>query len=482
MLKSRLAKLLSLDSASRLIIFDKEDMASNLGLPRLLSESGFTLFDYESVEGFRIIYEENIKTSAEKIAIIIYGDVYIPYDIRKSFQEVELSAATIFPYLNSGAVKKYERDWDSISYAYDKVYDDNSTARQTEVFIKESAFSFEILDEYCHAKLDELREMCNKAKSYLDWIEIAKSRSAILYYAATKNIGIDISFADDAFGAFIDAGYGHLSQEMSSVSPPIVAKALSWIASKIHDKAALIIMDGMSLFDFEVISRHFENINFVYGATFAIIPTLTPLSRQSLLTGKYPREMARPFSLADEEKGFREKAASLGFGSTQVEYLRGYDAVISPFTKLAAIIVNEIDDIVHGQQQSRGGMYNDMDLLGRSGKLQSLILKLADLGFTVYLTSDHGNTPCAGVGGFRSGVEMETRSMRMAVLKDFAEGNALLTENTTEYPGTYLDKSFRYFICKNGISFDSKGKSVMTHGGISLDEVVVPFVRIRGAK
>ena len=479
MLKDRLIKLLSLNSVSRLIIFDKEHITMSSGLLRLLRDRGFTTFEYNNIEGFRIVYEENIKSSASKIAVLVLGDLYVPYDIRQGFKEVELTAATIFPYLHSDTVMKYERDWDSISYAYDGVYSDLSQQKQTEIFVMDSAFSYELLDGYCIEKNIDLREMCEKAKSYSDWIEVAKAKAATLYYAAMKNIHIDDSFADDAFGAFITFSYGQLSLEMNSTSPPIVTKILSYMVSERNEKSALIVMDGMSLFDFEVISRHFGNIEYEYSATFAIIPTLTPLSRQSLLSGKYPRELSKPFSLADEEKEFRAKVTSLGFGSNQIEYLRGYDVNIRPLTKFVAIIINEVDDIVHGQQQSRTGMFGDMDLLGRSGKLQALIKRLAGLGFAVYITSDHGNTPCVGVGGFRSGVELESRSMRMAVLKDFAETNALLTENTIEFPGTYLNKSFRYFICKNGVSFDNKGKNVMTHGGISIDEVVVPFIKVK---
>ena len=40
-------------------------------------------------------------------------------------------------------------------------------------------------------------------------------------------------------------------------------------------------------------------------------------------------------------------------------------------------------------------------------------------------------------------------------------------------------KSYDYLICNVGDSLDIKGENVMTHGGISLDEVVVPFIIAR---
>ena len=34
-------------------------------------------------------------------------------------------------------------------------------------------------------------------------------------------------------------------------------------------------------------------------------------------------------------------------------------------------------------------------------------------------------------------------------------------------------------ICGVGESFDAKGDEVMSHGGITIDEVIVPFIKIK---
>lgn len=69
----------------------------------------------------------------------------------------------------------------------------------------------------------------------------------------------------------------------------------------------------------------------------------------------------------------------------------------------------------------------------------------------------------------------------MIVLKDFANKDGLLEkyENLIEYPGYYLDKKFDYLICGVGESFDAKGDEVMSHGGITIDEVIIPFIKIK---
>lgn len=48
-----------------------------------------------------------------------------------------------------------------------------------------------------------------------------------------------------------------------------------------------------------------------------------------------------------------------------------------------------------------------------------------------------------------------------------------------EYPKYYMNKAFDYLICDVGDSFDAKGEEVMTHGGITIDEVIVPFIKIK---
>jgi hypothetical protein len=47
------------------------------------------------------------------------------------------------------------------------------------------------------------------------------------------------------------------------------------------------------------------------------------------------------------------------------------------------------------------------------------------------------------------------------------------------YPGYYLDKDYKYYVCESGVSFDNKNEEVMTHGGISIDEVIVPFIKVK---
>ncbi len=480
MLKQRAQAVLNIEYESKLLVYDKSSFVDAYDYRSLLKEHGFRIYDVGiGIEEFRLIYEKEIRNSPDKCAIIVLAsDAYIPYDIQCAFFAVEISHAVLFPNLDANTLFKYRDDLELISVAYKGLYSLMKTPEQTEMFVREKAMSSETVRLYGEKKIAELRASCEDAASYLDWIGIAKQLARLNYYGAVANVRFDLAFIDEYFKRFIESSYGKLSGETNLECPTILPKALGVITKGASAKVALVVMDGMSLFDFEVLARYMGDFKYEYNASFALIPTTTSVSRQSLMTGKYPQQLANPFSLSGEEKGFIQAGLSLEYSSNEIQYLRGYEPEIGMMTRLAGIVINEIDDVVHGQQHGRPGMLGNMKVLAESGKLQNLIRALCAQGFTVYIAADHGNTPCQGVGRFRSGVEVETKSKRMVALKDFAEETDMLRTNTVLFPGTYLDKSYRYYICKRGVSFDNKGDDVMTHGGISIDEVIVPFIKI----
>jgi len=477
MIEKRIAELFSIQYEKRLLIFDTGRFSAVFDYARLLIAQNFEVILYEDIEAFRLKYEQEIRNSDNKYAVIVYSDIYVPYDIRQKFFEVEISLKSVFPKLHEDTVRRYVKDIDLISFAYEELYFSCDTREETEDFISGTVFSKENIKAYCDAKIKTLLPSGDKnGITSTGWIEIARKKTLIDYYAAKANISIDTSFVNEEFEKFIFDGYQRLSGESCKEAPIILPKVIDFIA---HGKVALIVLDGMSLFDFEVISRCFEGIEYEYHCSYALIPTTTAISRQGLLSGKYPRELENPFVLSQEEKSFIEAAKNAGYSKRQSLYAKGFDPPISHLTRFAAIIINDIDDIVHGQKQGRTGMYNDVLLWAKSGKLQALIKDLYSQGFSVYITSDHGNTPCVGAGIIRNaGVEVETKSRRMLVLKDFAAEKDSYADKVVMYPGYYLDKNYKYYVCESGISFDNKNEEVMTHGGITIDEVIVPFIKV----
>lgn len=479
MIENRVRTTLQIEYEKRLMVYDLDGFAACYDYVSLLRASGYSVYLYDDIERIRYLYETEIRHSSASCAIIVTGGIYVPTDIRRSFHEVTLSAGTVFPLMKESVMKEHFIDIGLIDYSYNVFEQKCLPKDKTEQFLREVTYSEEKIRSYIAAEESRIAEWIANKPVYSEWIEIAKENAKLEKYACLHHIKRDQGFLDGAFREYIFSGYGKLSQTVSAGAPTILPKVMDKIAD--GGRVCLLVADGMSMFDFEVLSEYLTDYDYSFDGSFALIPTITSISRQSLLSAKYPQQLEAPFSLAKEESGFYAAAQERGYSRQQLYYHRGYDADPGPLTRFATIIINDIDDMVHGQRQGRMGMFQDVHLWAKERNLLDLIDKLLSRGFKVYLTADHGNTLCVGGGGSKhTGVETATKSRRMIILKDFAQASDELAQRTFVYPGYYCDRSYQYLICNGRSSFDKENTEVMTHGGISLEEVVVPFVEVRG--
>ncbi len=468
-----------------ILLIDEDSLEQNTNYCAYFSTKGFEVIHYENDLVYRIKTEEKVKNGEDRILLIAKPGVYIPYDVQKSFRITKVSLTRIFPKLNSSAIKdRPELNYDLLSMAAKQNFNDLSEYAATEEFLHKVVYGKANIKAYLKGLTEELFQAVSEAKNYRDWFAIAELKAEIHVLAEQYSISVDVDKYSVPFIDFILKDFGKLSAEMNSSAPILVSRAMEYIADH-SKKFVFIVMDGMSEFDWQIISRSFTGIRYEKGQSMAMIPTVTSVSRQCLLSNKFPRELENPWSQSKEKKEFTECAKRLGFTEAQIDYGRGYDTDFGPAVKCGAIIINDVDDMVHGQLQGRLGMYNDIGVLADQHKLADTVRRMLAKGFDVFISADHGNTPCTGMGKLmKTGVETETKSRRMIVLKDFADKDGLKEKypNLIEYPKYYLDKQFDYLICGVGESFDAKGEEVMSHGGITIDEVIVPFIKIKAVE
>lgn len=485
MFRDYLIQKLAVLYEDRVIIFDLDDIEGRYSYTDILKDMGFKILKYQDATHFRYVYDREFVTDDQRIAVVVSNKQYVPYDILNSFYPVDIGWDKLFPNLNREVIMNNKTlDLDLLYGAYNGLYENLSVYEEASNYILQKVYGKENVQNYLEQTKKELSEIIYAENlNYNAWIGIATKKGKAEYLAAQSGLSMDFSFVEGEFIKFILSDYKALSSLIQKNSPIMVSRVMDYIA-KSNEKVALVVLDGMSVFDFYILAEESSDIEYEDNYIYAMVPTTTAISRQSLLSGKFPVELERPFELSREEKEFIQKAKNLGYLDNQILYARGYDSNIGPNVKCLCLIINDIDDLVHGQTQGRIGMYNDIKLLGKSGKLQSLIKRLFSEGFSVYLTSDHGNTLCRGLGMVKgTGVEVETRSKRMLILKDFAQSESVIASyNLIEYPGYYLKKQYKYYICSTGTSFDQKDSMIMTHGGISIDEVIVPFIKIKAVQ
>jgi hypothetical protein len=465
----------------KLLIEDFSGIGSTDSCMEVFRRNGFVIIPYSDDLSFRLNGYDKLLDQDQKLVVLLNERKYVPYDMIRRLRCYQLSFEKLFPKLNAETLREQESlDLDLLSEAYEKNYEDLRGRNKTEEFLRNKVYSADNASRFIKEYYARLLKLAESDCAYKDWMKISEGKARIDILSCQYQLGFDSSELNRLFEEFVLQNFGKLSGEIDRNTPVLVSKAMDYMKAK-SEKFALVVMDGMSEFDWDVLSCSFDGIRYFRSAAMAMIPTITSVSRQCLVAGKYPRELINPWKQDKEKQEFTDCAKKLGYTDQQIQYGRGYDFEPDTFSKCCCVIINDCDDMVHGQKQGVPGMYQDMKLLAQQGKLAELTRRLLGRGFDVYISADHGNTECIGAGLLKgTGVETETKSHRMIVLKDYADQDKLKEKySLIEFPKYYLNKELDYLICENGESFDAKGARVMSHGGITLDEVVVPFIEIK---
>ncbi len=261
-------------------------------------------------------------------------------------------------------------------------------------------------------------------------------------------------------------------------------------------RVALIVMDGLSLDQWVTVRRllqkHNNNLLMHESTAFAWIPTLTSVSRQSLFSGKPPFYFSSSSSIHttnNEEKLWKQFWEEQGLSKSDVVYQRGLtegepsEALGPKFhpdkTKVIGLVVDMVDKIMHGMQNGSAGMHNQIKQWCEKKFLGNLIEYLLDSGYETWLTSDHGNIECDGGGRPSEGSIAETRGERVRVYptQELRSQVAGAHAFSCEWPSVGLPNDYMPLVARGRSAFIKAGETIVGHGGIAIEEVIVPLIK-----
>jgi hypothetical protein len=138
--------------------------------------------------------------------------------------------------------------------------------------------------------------------------------------------------------------------------------------------------------------------------------------------------------------------------------------------------------MMHGGQLGNRGLFHQIKYWLNLGMVHELLQLLLSHHYTIWITSDHGNIECIGQGGIREGKIPELKENRVRVYPSLELANQALSKipNTILWNYSYLPKDFVPIIAKGNASFAPQNETTVSHGGASIEEVIVPFVKIQG--
>ncbi|MFC1584565.1 BREX-3 system phosphatase PglZ [Fibrobacterota bacterium] len=338
--------------------------------------------------------------------------------------------------------------------------------------------------------------------TYIEWLTFATKFSELQKSSLSKDLStenkdiVDELFTsiDDSFTKWLTGHYFHLYNQ-PPVPPAMVHHIPKALSRHIHEnKIALIIIDGLSCMQWsilkDVLVQKDKSIAFKENNVFAWAPTLTSVSRQALLAGKAPlyfpdtihttaRE-SRLWSQYWDSHNLKPNNVSFlkNLGSEPVEDTIGQTAIRS--IRAVALIINTIDDIMHGSVLGQQGMAGQIQLWAENGYLSKMIGGLLNHDFKVFITSDHGNIEATGTGRPSEGILAETKGERARVFSSQTLRNRLKEKlpESIEWPSNGLPEKYFPLLAAGNSAFINKGEKSICHGSISISELIVPFVEV----
>lgn len=369
-----------------------------------------------------------------------------------------------------------------------------------------------------HARLDAA--LPNIDANHRDWVEYAYlwaewnalrwERSSATSTVTNEECEAIHDRTEEAFRDWILKHFGSLHNLSIARRPAMVHHIPHHMARDLEGgsgaprKKALVVVDGLAL-DQWVVLRNALAEQLGSGeqveedAAFAWVPTLTSVSRQSIFAGEAPIFFESSLQSTHKEPSHWQRfwedagvpSAAIGYvrqkrHQTDSAFLNDVLTVSErPGTRVLGVVVGTVDETMHGIVTGSSGLHGVVRDWALGGAFHKLVRSLLDGGYEILITADHGNITGTGMGKPNVGAIADERGERAHVFSDDltrANTRAEFPESI-EWPQIGLPDGYRPLLAPGRRTFIKEGTTAVGHGGISLEELIVPFVQIsRGAE
>jgi hypothetical protein len=283
------------------------------------------------------------------------------------------------------------------------------------------------------------------------------------------------------FQRFIDNTYGSLFSLSGVRKPVVVSRILEHIRAKPGHKRALLVIDGMNYWQWQLLGKALtqSGVHYTASASLAYIPTITAWSRQAIFRGDKP-DLSSDNS--KEGKLFEAFWVRQGVPAYQIAYKKFSVAEplaaddISPDISTLGLVCNDLDDIMHGATLGNSQLKMTTEQWIDKAKIVELIVSLQSSGFLVYLTADHGNVEATGMKNLTMSDKVGAMSRGKRHIH-FAN-ETLLRGFVDQHPDVLMGKKGLSLYLRKQEAFTTERSQVITHGGSHIWEVIVPFISI----
>ena len=369
-----------------------------------------------------------------------------------------------------------------------------------------------------------------------DWMEVYK---LIVHWELelsstdsnmTDMLMMQKSEANNSFAKFIRNNYLDWmdAKNMKDPNRPLMSNSI--FSNKIfplldkQEKVFLIVVDNFRYDQWKMLAKEIGDMfDIDENLYMSILPTATQYARNAIFSGLMPTQIAQMFPELwvdeDEEEGKnlneapliqtqldRYRRSNTKFSYHKVNDSTGADKLLQQFSQLEdndlnVVVINFIDMLSHARTESKmvrelannESAYRSITLSWfRHTVLSDLFKRLAESDYTIVLTTDHGSIrasrPIKIVGDrntntnlrYKLGKNLKYNAKEVFAIKEPQKAHLPSPNLSTSYVFATGDTFFAY--PNNYNYYVSYYKDTFQHGGISLEEMLIPLVTLKRKK
>ena len=368
-----------------------------------------------------------------------------------------------------------------------------------------------------------------QAKSYDDWSNLYKK---LIYWELKLNDVKESTMneilisqkneCNSAFSKFIANNYSNWVKGNNS---PVLSNSLleKKLFPKLNDKSKtlLLVIDNLRFDQWKSIEpeilKHYNKLN--EDSYFSILPTSTQYSRNSLFSGLLPLEIQNKYpeywkndsddggkNLYESELLFenlrRNNLSNLKTEFIKVTNFKNGKKLVDDFTNksknnLTVIVYNFVDMLSHAKTEmeiikelaSNDNSYRSLTKSWFSNSpLMEIIKQASDLGIRLVITTDHGTinvkNPVKIVGDrkisqnlrYKTGKSLSYNKKEVISFTNPKEIGLPSVSINSPYIFAKDDTFFAY--PNNYNHYVSYFKETYQHGGVSIEEMIIPYIEL----
>lgn len=371
----------------------------------------------------------------------------------------------------------------------------------------------------------------NDARSFEDWTEVYRQLVSWELQLSeadsnmTEMLKMQKNEANGGFAKFVKKNYQdwtNSSDNRPLMSPDIFKRKVFPLLDK-GEKVVLLVLDNFRY-------DQWRQLNVDLGQAFSveeelymsILPTATQYARNAIFSGLMPNKIAQMFPDLwvdeDEEEGKNLNEAPLvqtqldryrrknTFSYHKINDSQGAEKLVSQFKQfqhydLNVVVLNFIDMLSHARTESKTvrelakdeAAYRSITLSWfRHSPVRELLKLLADSDYTVIITTDHGSIrvdkPVKVLGDrnvntnlrYKLGKNLSYNAKEVFEIKEPAKVQLPSPNISTTYIFATGSDFFAY--PNNYNHYVSYYKDTFQHGGISMEEMLIPLITLQPKK